>query len=68
MICVTVAFKESLLSAQTYATCEGICALAVDKMWQTLMYVLGVSSSQVHSNKFSVVSVQSQDALYTITG
>jgi len=26
-----------LLSAKTYATCEGICALAVDKMWRTLI-------------------------------
>jgi PHS family inorganic phosphate transporter-like MFS transporter len=45
MICVTVGFKESLFSAETYATCKGICALAVDKMWRTLMYVLRVSLS-----------------------
>lgn len=32
MICVTAGFKESLLSAKTYATCTGVCGLAVDKV------------------------------------
>lgn len=32
MICVTVGFKESLLSAKSYATCQGVCGLAVDKV------------------------------------
>lgn len=34
MICVTAGFKQSLLSAKTYATCQGECAVAVDKVSQ----------------------------------
>lgn len=34
---VTVGFKESLLSAKTYATCDGVCGLAVDKMWRVII-------------------------------
>lgn len=37
MLFVTVGFKESLQSAKTTATCTGDCALAVDKMWRTLI-------------------------------
>jgi PHS family inorganic phosphate transporter-like MFS transporter len=38
VMCVTVVgFKESLLSAKTYATCTGVCSLAVDKMWRILV-------------------------------
>lgn len=37
MLFVTLGFKESLLTAKTYATCSGVCALAVDKMWRTLI-------------------------------
>jgi PHS family inorganic phosphate transporter-like MFS transporter len=32
MICVTVGFKESLHSAKSYATCQGVCGIAVDKV------------------------------------
>ncbi|KAK1069662.1 acid phosphatase pho5, partial [Friedmanniomyces endolithicus] len=36
---VTVGFKESLLTAKTssYADCTGVCGLAVDKMWRTII-------------------------------
>ncbi|KAK5114360.1 acid phosphatase pho5 [Meristemomyces frigidus] len=34
---VTVGFKESLLTAKTYATCSGVCGLAVDKMWRVII-------------------------------
>lgn len=37
MLIVTVGFKESFLTAKTYATCQGVCGLAVDKMWRTLI-------------------------------
>src|SRR5205807_8364847 len=37
MIIVTAGFKESLRSAKTYATCQGVCGIAVDKMWRTLI-------------------------------
>lgn len=37
MICVTVGFKESLLTSTKLANCTGVCALAVDKMWRTLI-------------------------------
>lgn len=37
MLFVTLGFKESLLTATTYAKCTGVCALAVDKMWRTLI-------------------------------
>ena len=37
MIIVTVGFKESLLTATSYANCSGVCALAVDKMWRVLI-------------------------------
>ncbi|KAK4898122.1 acid phosphatase pho5 [Elasticomyces elasticus] len=34
---VTVGFKESLLTAKAYGTCSGVCGLAVDKMWRTII-------------------------------
>ncbi|PSR79312.1 major facilitator superfamily domain-containing protein [Coniella lustricola] len=37
MICVTVGFKESLESSSKLANCTGVCAIAVDKMWRTLI-------------------------------
>ena len=37
MLFVTLGFKKSLLTAKTYATCTGVCGLAVDKMWRTLI-------------------------------
>jgi PHS family inorganic phosphate transporter-like MFS transporter len=37
MIVVTAGFKESLLSAKSYATCQGVCGEAVDKMWRVLI-------------------------------
>ncbi|OCK85365.1 inorganic phosphate transporter 1-6 /Pi cotransporter [Lepidopterella palustris CBS 459.81] len=37
MLCLTAGFKESLLTAKTYGTCTGVCALAVDKMWRALV-------------------------------
>ncbi len=37
MLFVTVGFKESLLSSTKLANCTGVCAIAVDKMWRTLI-------------------------------
>jgi hypothetical protein len=37
MLIITAGFKESLLTAKTYATCQGVCGLAVDKMWRILI-------------------------------
>ncbi|PMD56373.1 phosphate permease [Hyaloscypha bicolor E] len=37
MIIVTAGFKESLLTSKTYANCQGVCGVAVDKMWRTLI-------------------------------
>jgi PHS family inorganic phosphate transporter-like MFS transporter len=37
MLIVTAGFKESLLTATSYANCFGVCALAVDKMWRVLI-------------------------------
>jgi PHS family inorganic phosphate transporter-like MFS transporter len=37
MIILVAGFKESLASATSYATCSGVCALAVDKMWRVLV-------------------------------
>ncbi|KAH8674776.1 major facilitator superfamily domain-containing protein [Tricladium varicosporioides] len=37
MLFVTLGFKQSLLTAKTYATCQGVCGVAVDKMWRTLI-------------------------------
>ncbi|KAK3677370.1 acid phosphatase pho5 [Recurvomyces mirabilis] len=34
---VTVGFKESLIHASSYATCSGVCGLAVDKMWRVII-------------------------------
>jgi PHS family inorganic phosphate transporter-like MFS transporter len=34
---VTVGFKESLKTAKTAAACSGVCQLAVDKMWRTVI-------------------------------
>ncbi|PPJ54543.1 hypothetical protein CBER1_02469 [Cercospora berteroae] len=34
---VTVGFKESLQSASSQATCDGVCNLAVDKMWRIVI-------------------------------
>ncbi|KAF2433663.1 putative inorganic phosphate transporter [Tothia fuscella] len=34
---VTVGFKESLLTAKTPAECDGVCGLAVDKMWRAVI-------------------------------
>lgn len=37
MLFVTLGFKESLLMSTKPANCTGDCALAVDKMWRTLI-------------------------------
>lgn len=37
MLIVTKAFEGSLRSATSYATCTGVCGLAVDKMWRILI-------------------------------
>ncbi|ORY06031.1 MFS transporter [Clohesyomyces aquaticus] len=34
---VTAGFKESLESAKTVAKCDGVCGLAVDKMWRVVV-------------------------------
>ncbi|KAK5126222.1 acid phosphatase pho5 [Meristemomyces frigidus] len=34
---VTAGFKESLLTAKTQAECDGVCGLAVDKMWRVII-------------------------------
>ncbi|MCJ1466404.1 acid phosphatase pho5 [Pseudocyphellaria aurata] len=34
---VTSGFKQSLLSAKTAAACDGVCLLAVDKMWRVII-------------------------------
>jgi MFS transporter, PHS family, inorganic phosphate transporter len=34
---VTAGFKESLLTAKSVAHCDGVCGLAVDKMWRTII-------------------------------
>lgn len=37
MLILVTGFKGSLESATSYATCSGVCALAVDKMWRVLI-------------------------------
>ncbi|OAA55340.1 phosphate/H+ symporter [Niveomyces insectorum RCEF 264] len=37
MLFVTLGFKQSLLTSASAATCTGGCAVAVDKMWRTLI-------------------------------
>lgn len=37
MLIVTAGFKESLLTASSYAKCSGVCHLAIDKMWRVLI-------------------------------
>ncbi|KAJ9138945.1 Phosphate permease [Pleurostoma richardsiae] len=37
MLFVTLGFKHSLESSTKLANCTGVCALAVDKMWRTLI-------------------------------
>ncbi|KAL8964841.1 MAG: hypothetical protein Q9197_006784 [Variospora fuerteventurae] len=34
---VTVGFKESLLSAKDPSSCDGVCQIAVDKMWRVVI-------------------------------
>lgn len=34
---VTAGFKQSLLTAATPAACDGVCGLAVDKMWRIII-------------------------------
>ena len=34
---VTVGFKESLLTAATVAECDGVCNIALDKMWRVVI-------------------------------
>lgn len=34
---VTTGFKESLLTASTVGKCNGVCGLAVDKMWRVII-------------------------------
>ena len=34
---VTAGFKESLITAKTVAKCDGVCGLAVDKMWRIII-------------------------------
>lgn len=37
MLFVTLGFKGSLSSAASIKECSGVCQLAVDKMWRTLI-------------------------------
>ncbi|KAJ5032347.1 uncharacterized protein L3040_008953 [Drepanopeziza brunnea f. sp. 'multigermtubi'] len=37
MLVITVGFKGSLESATSYGQCDGVCGLAVDKMWRILI-------------------------------
>ena len=37
MLVLTAGFKESLLTAKDYAHCDGVCNIAVDKMWRALI-------------------------------
>lgn len=37
MLFVTLGFKKSLESAKDVAHCSGVCRVAVDKMWRTLI-------------------------------
>lgn len=34
---VTAGFKESLITSKTVANCDGVCGLAVDKMWRVII-------------------------------
>ena len=34
---VTSGFKESLMTAKNPAACDGVCRLAVDKMWRVII-------------------------------
>lgn len=49
MLVATVGFKDSLSTAASYAKCTGVCALAVDKMWRTLigMYLKPLLSAEI---------------------
>lgn len=37
MLIIVAGFKESLLTAKTAGACQGVCGLAVDKMWRILV-------------------------------
>ena len=37
MLFVTLGFKDSLSTSTKPANCTGVCAIAVDKMWRTLI-------------------------------
>ncbi|KAF7932576.1 uncharacterized protein EAE98_003875 [Botrytis deweyae] len=37
MLILVAGFKESLLTAKSAALCQGVCGLAVDKMWRVLI-------------------------------
>ncbi|KAK9770240.1 putative Major facilitator superfamily (MFS) profile domain-containing protein [Seiridium cardinale] len=37
MLFITLGFKEALLQSTSVTTCNGYCAVAVDKMWRTLI-------------------------------
>lgn len=37
MLFITLGFKEQLSASPNYANCDGYCAIAVDKMWRTLI-------------------------------
>ncbi|KAM0185308.1 hypothetical protein ACHAPC_005168 [Botrytis cinerea] len=37
MLILVAGFKESLLTAKSAAVCQGVCGLAVDKMWRVLV-------------------------------
>ncbi|TGO15293.1 hypothetical protein BTUL_0042g00640 [Botrytis tulipae] len=37
MLILVAGFKESLLTAKSAAVCQGVCGLAVDKMWRVLI-------------------------------
>ena len=37
MLFVTLGFKQSQLTATSFSKCTGVCGLAVDKMWRTLI-------------------------------
>jgi MFS transporter, PHS family, inorganic phosphate transporter len=55
MLFVTLGFKQSLLTAATYAKCTGVCSLAVDKMWRTLIGTESYAVPEFHCFTLTVV-------------
>lgn len=63
MLFLTLGFKESLLTATKYSTCTGVCGLAVDRMWRSLVGTELLYSPVLTNANLAIIRYRSSPSL-----